>query len=134
MSTARDSIEPGSEDSCLRAIVHTGDSERDSFNRAIREASFEDLALLFVVAIPRAAHDQSGDDTGNRFVLLPELAPNDPLRNRSLAEIGAEYRHKAGKTWRRVLPTYRIARCTFNQLGPAWTENDVWRVECDINR
>jgi hypothetical protein len=59
---------------------------------------------------------------------LESLPVDHPLRNRPLAKIGAEYRHRQGKVWKRVAPNYRIAQCTYNDLGPAWTDFDVWRV------
>lgn len=54
------------------------------------------------------------------------LPVEHPDRNRPL--VGARYwpkgkTPKAGKT---VLPTYKIANNTFNELGPAWTEHDHW--------
>lgn len=67
-------------------------------------------------------------DSAPAFVDLATLGREHPLRNMALADIQAEYRHRAGKEWKRVLPKYRIARCTYNQLGPAWTDFDIWRA------
>jgi len=49
---SRDQVEPGSEDSCLRAIVRTGSAELDALNDALTRASAEDMAL-FAIAMMR---------------------------------------------------------------------------------
>lgn len=67
-------------------------------------------------------------DSAPVFVDLATLDRERPLRNMALADIQAEYRHRAGKEWKRILPKYKIARCTYNQLGAAWTDFDLWRV------
>lgn len=54
----RESIEPGSEQSCLPAIVKTGNEVNDRLNKAITLASSEDIALL-MVALSRAPQAQS---------------------------------------------------------------------------
>jgi len=41
-------IEPGSERSCLRPIVKTGDPKLDAFYDAVVRASVEDWALLLI--------------------------------------------------------------------------------------
>ncbi len=60
---------------------------------------------------------------------LCALDPEHRLRNAPLSEIGAEYRPVDTKTWKRVSASYKIARCTFNQLGPAWTGATDWRAQ-----
>jgi hypothetical protein len=62
------------------------------------------------------------------MVDLCALDPTHELRNSPLSEIGAEYRPKLCKTWSKVHSRYRIAGCTFNQLGPAWTVKTEWRA------
>ena len=55
--------------------------------------------------------------------LLHELPPEHPDRNRPLA--GVRYRWRGSKgAWSEVKPTFRIARNTYNELGPAWVEHD----------
>ena len=62
--------------------------------------------------------------------LLNDLPPNHPDRNRPL--LGARYRWKQGKTWRTVTPAFGIAVNCFNDLGSAWTDNDVFTFdECN---
>jgi hypothetical protein len=67
-------------------------------------------------------------------VPLAELSPEHPLRNAPLVEIGAEYRWCGGKVptlWRPVRDAYLIAKSTYNELGPAWTQHDEWRATRD---
>jgi len=52
MLHSRESIEPGSEQSCLRAIVKTGNAQIDGLGEAITRVSAEDMALL-MIAISR---------------------------------------------------------------------------------
>lgn len=60
---------------------------------------------------------------------LATLPREHPLRNTALADIGAEYRSRAGVGgWKTVTPHYAIARKTYNELGPAWTETSEWRI------
>jgi len=59
--------------------------------------------------------------------LLNDLPPDHPDRNRSL--LGARYRWQLGKTWREVKPGFGIAQSTYNDLGPAWTDNDVFTFD-----
>jgi hypothetical protein len=63
-------------------------------------------------------------------VNLKALPVNHPLRNRPLGEMYVEYRWNVGKggTWRECKPTFGVAKCTFNQLGPVWTTWDDWRI------
>ncbi len=56
------------------------------------------------------------------MIILNELPAEHELRNRPLGEIGAEYLAGHPPTWR-SLAKFRIARNTFNELGPAWTES-----------
>jgi hypothetical protein len=57
---------------------------------------------------------------------LKTLPADHPLRNRPLAEIGAEYSNRGGP-WKQVLPSYRIAKACYNALGDIWTTHDEWR-------
>lgn len=60
---------------------------------------------------------------------LATLPREHPLRNTALADIGAEYRSRSGVGgWKCVTHHYAIARKTFNELGPAWTETSEWRI------
>lgn len=50
-----------------------------------------------------------------------------------LAENGAQYSHDGGKSWKTVLPHWRIAHCTLAQLGPAWWPSHIlWRINGEI--
>lgn len=60
---------------------------------------------------------------------LESLPEGHAYRNTPLASLGAVYRPVGSSVWRRVLPTYGIAGCTFNQLGEPWRRWDEWRVE-----
>lgn len=55
---------------------------------------------------------------------LHELPLGHPQRNRSL--VGCWYRWKGAKVWKEIKPSFRIARNTYNELGTAWTDNDVF--------
>ena len=61
------------------------------------------------------------------MVDLCTLEPEHRLRNAPLSEIGAEYRPAGAKAWKSV-DNYRIAGCTFNQLGPVWLVKTEWRA------
>lgn len=56
---------------------------------------------------------------------IKSLPPEHPARNTPLGLLKAEY--KIGSTWRPVLPSFGIAKSTFNQLGEVWTQHQ-WRV------
>ena len=60
-------------------------------------------------------------------LLLGRLSSQDPLRNRPLGKIGAQVRNLQSSTWRDLAAWY-IARCTFNELGDAWTDTNEFRV------
>lgn len=62
-------------------------------------------------------------------VSLPALPISHPLRNKPLAEIGAQYSniHGAGK-WTTVTAGFGIAKATFNDLTGTWIENNLWRA------
>ena len=61
-------------------------------------------------------------------VILGDLHRDHALRNAPLKDIGAEYRWRGAKAWKAVLPSFRIARSTYNDLGSAWTDSDGWRA------
>lgn len=62
-------------------------------------------------------------------ISLPTLPISHPLRNKPLAEIGAQYSnvHGAGK-WTTVTRAFGIAYSTFNDLAGTWQENNLWRA------
>lgn len=60
--------------------------------------------------------------------LLHELPPDHELRNTPLGKLEAEYLNKASTVWAKVTPSYGIAKNTYNQLGPVWKANDIWKV------
>lgn len=63
------------------------------------------------------------------FATLEKLPTDHPLRNAPLADIKAQNRWKNGGPWKTVGPNWAIARCTFNDLGPAWTDHATWRAD-----
>jgi hypothetical protein len=73
---------------------------------------------------------QNGNDgLGYDFdKLLHELDADHPNRNVSLLEIGAIYKGIKEGTWREVLPSFGIAKNSYNQLGTTWTENIEWKA------
>lgn len=59
---------------------------------------------------------------------LNDLPQEHPDRNRPL--VGAFYRWQHfKKTWKEIMPAFRIAQCTFNDLAPCWTDNDRFTFE-----
>lgn len=68
------------------------------------------------------------------MIILSDLPKYHSLRNAPLADIGAEYKWKNTKEWKRVTPSYRIAKCTYNELAPAWTDYHDWRANDRRNR
>lgn len=80
--------------------------------------------------------DKSASDASHRVEplvmrLLHELPHNHPDRNRSL--VGCWYRWKDGKTWKEIMPSFKIVKreCSYNDLGPCWTDNDVFTFDRD---
>lgn len=63
--------------------------------------------------------------------MLHELPPDHPDRCRPL--LGARYRWKHGKLWRKITPAFGIAANCFNDLGPAWTDNDIFTFDVVCN-
>lgn len=61
------------------------------------------------------------------MTFLHELPVDHPDRNRPLAR--CFYRWREAKTWREVKPTFGIAKKTYNDLGPSWTDFDVFAFE-----
>lgn len=59
---------------------------------------------------------------------LHELPPEHELRNAPLIRIGAQQKLHANQRWLPLGPTFRIATCSYNDLGPAWTATAVWRA------
>ncbi len=59
---------------------------------------------------------------------LHELDADHPNRNVSLIEIGAIYKGIREKTWREVLPSFGIAKITYNDLGETWTDGMEWKA------
>lgn len=64
---------------------------------------------------------------------INDLPEDHPFRNTPLLSLGARYkwRESQGTIWKYVMPNYAIAHSNFNQLGDAWTQFDIWEVECD---
>jgi hypothetical protein len=66
--------------------------------------------------------------SGRKDIRLSDLPHDHPLRNTPLGALGAEYASSGRKSRKRVTAHYRIARNTFNELGPAWTTHTEWFV------
>lgn len=70
--------------------------------------------------------------TATTTPLLSALPGEHPLRNAPLLAIGAQNRWPGSppgkKGWVTVGKKWRIATCTFNDLGPAWTAHLEWRA------
>ena len=60
-------------------------------------------------------------------VYLKPLQPEHELLNCPLQ--GAFYHATNGKFSREVFPTYGIAKKTYNDLGPAWTDGEEFYFE-----
>ena len=62
-------------------------------------------------------------------VYLKPLPTEHELRNRPL--VGAFYHAAGGKFSREVFPSYGIAKKTYNDLGPAWTDSEEFYFNVD---
>ena len=56
--------------------------------------------------------------------LLHELSVNSIERNTPL--VGCFYKHRDSKIWREIFPSYKIAKKSYNNLGEAWTNTEVF--------
>ncbi len=84
-------------------------------------------------------------------VEIHTLDPSHPLRNRPVAGMrfrawawhggdltvppqdrGPDWQTRKWSKWRTVAPSWKIAQRTFNELGPAWTENKQWQFKPEI--
>jgi hypothetical protein len=65
----------------------------------------------------------------NREVIidLKKLPAEHPLRNTPLGEIKAEIRNIWQTRWQSIVD-WKIAKATFNELEPVWTEYAQWRI------
>ena len=62
------------------------------------------------------------------MTFLEDLPKDHPYRNKPL--LGAFYKWKGfQKTWKEVMPTFPIAKNTYNQLSICWTEHDNWTFD-----
>lgn len=57
---------------------------------------------------------------------LASLPVDHPARTAPLCDIGATYELHAAKGKKTVGAHWRIAKCCYNDLGPAWTETADW--------
>ena len=60
------------------------------------------------------------------FTDIKSLPVEHPIRNTPLGKIEAEYR--VGTAWRKCLPSFGIAKVTYNQLGEVWAQHE-WRTK-----
>jgi hypothetical protein len=63
--------------------------------------------------------------------LLKTLPHEHHLRNLPLRDVGAFYLARGAKVWREVFPAFGIAKKTFNELSPVWTQHDDWKATKD---
>jgi hypothetical protein len=70
---------------------------------------------------PQLAEDAS-------YLLLEELPPDHALRKLPLGSIGAQCRNRLSKEWR-DLARWRIASCSFDDLGESWTSTSEFRIK-----
>lgn len=59
-------------------------------------------------------------------VILDSLPIDDPYRNTPLITIGAYYKPLSSPYAREVLPSFGIAKVTYNQLGEVWLKDTEW--------
>ena len=57
-------------------------------------------------------------------MILNNLPTDHPDRNKPL--LGAFYKRHDAKLWKEIKPNYKISKSTFNQLGEAWTNTEVF--------
>ena len=60
------------------------------------------------------------------YLDLSTLPIEHPLRNWPLGDIDAEYSLQ-GQKWKPV-KTWRLAKASYNELGPVWHINQEWRA------
>lgn len=70
-------------------------------------------------------------ESNKNYMILGELDKDHPLRNQQLIKIHAERRFRGETRWRPIAPNYGIAKKTFNDLSPSWTDTAVWRGYVD---
>lgn len=58
---------------------------------------------------------------------LGDLPIGHVLRREPLGSLGAQCRNRQSKEWRDVV-RWRIASCTFDELGESWTATSEFRV------
>ena len=74
-------------------------------------------------------HGKPVERTVSKTYHDPKLVPEDhPCRTTPLGKLTAEY--KIGSSWRKVLPTFGIAKGAWNDLGEVWTQHE-WRITND---
>lgn len=66
------------------------------------------------------------------YIDLLALPEGDPMREKPLTEIGAEYRHITGYAWHPVVPDRPLARNTVNTLDGHWIQWFKWRAPKEI--
>lgn len=58
------------------------------------------------------------------MILLNDLPVEHPYRNTPLAN--CFYKRRGATLWKPVFPSYKISKKTFNELGEAWTNSEVF--------
>ena len=67
------------------------------------------------------------------MIKLNDLPSDHPLRNTRISELNPKLQWEQGGPLKPVFPTFKVAKLTFNDLGPAWTESTYWWVEGSSN-
>ena len=66
------------------------------------------------------------------WLLIEELPKRDPRRREPLARLGAECRNtatgSAQAAWRKIEKGWKIAVCSWADLGPGWTGSYSFRI------
>lgn len=76
------------------------------------------------------AMDEAAEDAAS-YIDLAALPEDDPIRERLLLDIKAEFKHITGYMWKPIEPDRPLARNTFNTLDGVWIDFFKWRARKD---
>jgi hypothetical protein len=62
------------------------------------------------------------------MIILKDLPTTDERRNKPLAELGVWYKTPVEKKGRAVFSSFGIAKKTYNELAPVWTDNEIFYI------
>jgi len=86
---------------------------------------------LFLARFEELVAERAKGDPSYRYLshtLLDTLPEEHALRTAPLMEIAAQTAPRGGKAWKDIKEHWAIARCCYNELGPAWTTQWLWRA------